>query len=158
MRKVLVPGCIAAALLLSGCAGVPVPLPQKTLLAPDSADAEAKRFMPPEGRAHIYISRTSIVGSRYRFGILLDGKPAGLIALNTFLLLEVSPGEHRIAATSPENEHVVAVDTRSGGNYFFEAVSRTGFAYANAELRPLAEAQGKQAILQTRRADNLFQD
>jgi len=149
---------IAAVLLLAGCAGVPVPLPQKTLLAPDSADAEAKRFTPPEGRAHIYVSRTSIVGSRYRFGILLDGKPAGLVALNTFLLLEVSPGEHRIAATTPENEHVVAVDARSGANYFFEAASRMGIAYANAELRPLAEAEGRQAVLQTRRADNLSQD
>jgi len=150
--------CAAAmALLLAGCA-VPISLPQKTLLAPEAADAEGKRFAPPAGKANIYIARTSIIGSRYRFGVLLDGKAAGLVALNTYLLLQVDAGQHRISVTTPENQYAVAVDARDGQNYFFEAVSRTGFAYANAELRPLADAEGRQVVQETRRADNLFSD
>ena len=142
---------LVAVVFLAGC-GVPVPLPQKTPLASDDADVQSKRFSPAAGRANLYIARTSLTGSRYRFGILLDGKPAGLVSLSTHLLLEVPPGEHRLSATSPENEHVVVVDAKAAQNSFFELVSRTGTSYARAELRPLAEADGKAAVLQTRRA------
>jgi hypothetical protein len=149
--------CAVTALLLAGCT-VPIPLPQKTPLAPAAADAEGKRFAPPAGKANIYVARTSIVGSRYRFGVLLDGKAAGLVALDTYLLLQVDAGPHRIGVTTPENQYAVDVDAREGQSYFFEAVSRTGFAYANAELRPLADAEGRRVVLQTRRADNLYSD
>ena len=155
--KGILTACAATALLLAGCT-VPIVLPQKTPLAPAAADAEGKRFAPPAGMANIYVARTSIVGSRYRFGVLLDGKPAGLVALNTYLLLQVPPGEHRIGVTTPENQHSVAVDAHDGQNYFFEAVSRTGFAYANAELRSLADLEGRRAVLETQRADNSFGD
>ena len=147
----------AAALLLAGCT-VPIPLPQKAPLAPAEADAEGKRFAPPAGKANIYIARTSIVGSRYRFGVLLDGKPAGQVALDTYLLLQVDAGQHRISVTTPENQYALPVDARDGQNYFYEAVSRTGFAYANAELRPLADADGRKLVQETRRADSLSGD
>ena len=155
MTKILM--TCAAALLLAGCT-VPIALPQKTLLAPAEADAEGKRFAPPAGKANIYIARTSIVGSRYRFGVRLDGEAAGLVSLNTYLLLQVPAGEHRVSVTTPENEHAVAVDARDGRNYFFEAVSRTGVSYANAELRPLQDDEGRRVVLETQRADNSFRN
>ncbi len=155
MKKILV--LHAAALLLAGCT-VPVPLPQKTPLAPAAADAEGKRFAPPAGKANIYVARTSVIGSRYRFGVLLDGKPAGLVALDTYLLLQVDAGQHNVTVTTPENRYEVAVDARDGQNYFYEAVSRTGVSYANAELRPLSDAEGRRLVQGTRRADHQLSD
>ena len=151
MSLIIRTGALVAAVFLAGC-GVPIPLPQKTPLASDEADARSKQFAPAAGSANLYIARTGLSGSRYRFGILLDGKPAGLVSLSTHLLLEVAPGEHKLSATSPENEHVLVVDAKAAQNYFFELASRTGTTYARAELRPLAEADGKAAVLQTRRA------
>jgi len=150
MGRMMKTSALVAALSLAAC-GVPIALPQKVPLAPEEADAQSKRFVPAAGSANVYIARTSLFGSRYRFGILLDGKPAGLVGLSTHLLLAVAPGEHRLSATSPENEHVLVVNTEAGQNYFFELASRTGTSYARAELRPLAEADGKEAVLQTRR-------
>ena len=138
-------------LWLAACS-VPIALPQKTPLASEESDAASKRFSPPSGSANVYVARTSIVGSRYRFGILLDGKPAGLVALNTHLLLEVAPGTHRLSATSPENEDAVLLEVKAGENYFFELASRTGTTYAHAELRRMPEGDGKAAVLRTRRA------
>jgi hypothetical protein len=143
---------LLAVLFLAACGGVPIPLPQKVPLASEEADAQGKQFAPAAGSANLYIARTSLIGSRYRFGILLDGKPAGVVGLSTHLLLEVAPGEHRLSATSPENEDVRVVDAKAGQSYFFELKSRTGTAYARAELHPLAEADGKAAVVQTRRA------
>ena len=156
MSRISISGIVVASFLTCGCATIP--LPQNVPLAAGAEDAASKRFSPAPGKANIYIAKTSILGSRYAVPVFLDGKAAGMVGLNSHLLLEVAPGEHLVMVVTPENQHSLAVNVGSGENRFFEAVARMGTVYARAELRPLSESEGKQAVLQTRRASPLASD
>ena len=87
--------CIAiVSLAMSGCATV--------ALMPDKLDATAKRFSPSPGKANIYVARMgSLLGMDRLFTVYLDGRLVGSIAPNTYLLLEVAPGEHRLLLIAP---------------------------------------------------------
>jgi hypothetical protein len=156
MSRISISGIVVASLLTCGCATIP--LPQKVPMADGADDAASKQFSPAPGKANIYVAKTSIVGSRYAVPVFLDGKAAGMVGLNSHLLLEVAPGKHVVMVVTPENQHSLAVSVGSGENRFFEVAAKMGTVYARAELRPLSESEGKQAVLQTRRASQLASD
>ena len=132
----------------SGCANV--------ALMPDTLDAEGKRFSPPADKANIYITRTSILGGAVLFQIYLNRELAGSIAPNTYLLLEVGPGNHQIAVITPESQHAAVVNAIRGENYFLDVVPKMGFMHAQAQLQALAQEEGKKAVQGAQRAELLL--
>src|SRR5215470_8800584 len=81
IRKAL----IAAALVLPGCAQVPMADPQ--------ADQTAKAFPPPApGKGALYVFRSSYMGVARPIDVQVVGGRTAQLASNTYLRLEGPPG------------------------------------------------------------------
>ena len=66
---------LLAATLFSGCASVP--------MASAEADAAAKRFEAPAGKATIYVYRNEIIGGAVALTVALDGRVVLVISNNS---------------------------------------------------------------------------
>ena len=118
-------------------------------------DREAKQFSPVTGEAKIYIVRPSVVGARYLWDIQFDGKHAGLLAEQTYLMLVVPPGPHEVSVLAGEDRHSLAIATSPGENCFVEVVSRIGWAASRAMLRVLQREQGEATVRSSMLAEAL---
>jgi len=123
-------------------------------LAPSESDAAAKRFVPPDGKANLYVARSNASeGERALFGVSIDGKAVGPIAAGTFYLVVLDPGTHSVAATSNENTSKASFDAQAGKNYFFEVTATAGTATPRVSLGlVLLEPMGKIMVQQDKRA------
>ncbi len=126
-------------LLFIGCASIP--------LAPKEMDLAAKRFEPPEGKANIYVTRTSGIGG-HLLHLVVDGKFIGSIAYNTYFLFEVDPGTHTVAVLSI-NMEFVTLGTEAGQNYFLAVGARMGLVAGQSWIEPLDDEEGREAVLET---------
>jgi hypothetical protein len=122
-------------------------------MMPEAMDAEGKRFSPPPGKANLYVTRTTFLAGAVLFQVHLDGRLAGSIAPNTYLLLDVDPGKHQVLVTTPESQNAVTVNVNAGDNHFFEVTPAMGWMHARAEIQPLPEDEGKKAVQGSKRAD-----
>ena len=127
-----------------------------TTMMPERADVAAKRFMPPPHKANLYITRTSSLGFAILYKLYLDGKVAGSIAYDTYLLFEVEPGEHQIAVITEENQHALTIDFRDGDIYFIDVIPKFGWLRARAELKKLSLEEGEKAVMGAKRAEPLM--
>jgi Protein of unknown function (DUF2846) len=141
---------LLAAAALFGCATTTVPM------ATPVSDAAAKRFMPPDGKANLYVARSnSSFGAAVSFNIVVDGKVVGQIAPGTFYLVVVKPGMHSVAATSSQNSAKADFDAEAGKNYFYEVTATSGAFGARADLGlVLLEPMGKIMVQQAKRAQS----
>jgi len=123
-------------------------------LAPSESDAAAKRLVPPDGKANLYVARSNASeGERALFGVSIDGKAVGPIAAGTFYLVVLDPGTHSVAATSNENTSKASFDAQAGKNYFFEVTATAGTATPRVSLGlVLLEPMGKIMVQQDKRA------
>jgi hypothetical protein len=81
-----------------GCSGVP--------LASKEQDEIAKNFNPPPDKAYIYVmreSRNSAWAADMR--VYLNSKYTGRLRNDNYLLLNVNPGRHTVAAGHPVAGH-----------------------------------------------------
>lgn len=136
---------------LAGCASVP--------RASSESDADAKRFMPPQGKANLYIARSNnSYGGAISFKVIVDGRAIGEIAPGTFFLVAVSPGKHSLAATSVQNSSNASLDAEAGRNYFYEVTATSGGLGARANLAlVLLEPMGRLMVQQAKRAQGADQ-
>jgi hypothetical protein len=123
-----------------------------TPLAPPSLDEQAKRFAPAAGTAQIYVTRPSIVGARFLWLVLIDGKTIGGLSHHTYLMQASPPGPHEVTIVTAESRYTVSLVADDGANLFLQAVPLTGFAQSRAQLRVLQPEQGKKLVLDGRRA------
>ena len=94
---------MAVALAVAACTSVP--------LASREVDAAAKRFEPPApGRGALYIVREGYMLSD-EIAVVVDQQPVGTLAYDTYLRLELPPGQHDVRAESIENRQPLAVTT-----------------------------------------------
>lgn len=136
---------VCAAVALSGCAAtVPTMSPER--------DMSAEKFKPPNGEAHIYVTRTSTLAFAVLYQVHFDQELAGSIAPNTYLLFEVAPGEHEVAVLTQESQASKTVAVTEGENAFVDVVPKIGWAAARAELRLLEPDEGRKAVKQGDRA------
>lgn len=93
-KRLLLSASLASALLLSGCASIP--------LATDQESAHAKSFPAlEENKAGLYIYRDSFVGKALKKDVYLDGKCVGETADKTFFYTQVDGGQqHKISTES----------------------------------------------------------
>ena len=143
---------MAVALTVAACTSVP--------LAPREADAAAKRFEPPgPGRAALYIVREGYVISD-EIAVMVDQRPVGTLAYDTYLRLELPPGQHDVRAESIENRQPLAVTTvQLGiGEVRFVTLANAVFdsplarAVTEMSAREMPVSAGRAAVLSRRLA------
>lgn len=80
-------------------------------LASREADTAAKHFEPPaSGWAALYVVREGYMLSD-EVAVLVDQRPVGTLAYDTYLRLELPPGQHDVRAENIENRQPLAVTT-----------------------------------------------
>ncbi|HUW41284.1 MAG TPA: DUF2846 domain-containing protein [Rectinemataceae bacterium] len=102
------------------CATVPPASPQASV----AEDASAKQFVPPAGKADIYIVRSRDLvsfGQVEPFMIEVDGRMIGYLAPGMFFLVPVEPGRHEITAASMAGIDRIGMSTAAGENHFYQA-------------------------------------
>src|SRR5262245_14929859 len=162
-------GCIAALLaaLASGCAAptlkprsasctmavliAPIVGCASTPLASQELDDDAKRFAPEPGTSQIYIVRPSLVGSRFPWWVQIDGEPAGVLSVDTYVMQPALPGPHHVTIITSESRHTLELTPDDGASLFLEAVPQMGRTEARAQLRVLQPEQGRRRVLDARR-------
>ena len=137
IKKALLGLAIISTSLLYGCASVPMASPE--------ADAKAKQFPTTEGRANVYIYRNENMGAAIKMPILMDGFLIGDTAANTYILKEVTPGEHEIVSKT-ENDAKLTVNAVGGKNYYVWQEVKMGTFAARSKLHLVDEKQGQKAV------------
>ena len=127
------------------------------LATPDS-DAAAKKFQPPEGKANLYVARSGSSFGETTFKVVVDGKTVGAVSPGTFVLVELSPGTHNVAAASVETSSKVSLNAEAGKNYFYEVTAKAGDYTARPTLSVvLLEVMGKMMVQQNKRSQSMDQ-
>jgi|WetSurMetagenome_2_1015567.scaffolds.fasta_scaffold399388_2 hypothetical protein len=145
----VIAGCVQAAMIIT-----PATIP----LASEKADAEAKRFLPLQGKASLYVIREDIfAGQAVLFQVSLDGKDQGKLSRGTYFLFTVPPGEHVVdfaQAGGPDPargmEKIYAVE---GGIYYLEIRPRSGLMAPPTNIFRVDLQRGRQMILGGKRAE-----
>ncbi len=139
MRALRTAVILVLALTLWACATV--------ALAPPAKDQQAKTFEVSEQEANIYVfRRAKIAGDALLLPIYLDGQFVGGVAPETFLLLQVNPGKHTVAAIMQEGLAVITLRAESRTNYFIKAQPSWGLLGPIAELYQVPETVAREAI------------
>jgi hypothetical protein len=143
---------IALTFAVAACTSVP--------LAPREADAAAKRFAPPApGWSTLYIVREGYMISD-EVAVLVDQRPVGSLAYDSYLRLELAPGQHDVRAEDIENRQPLAVTTvqLTAGEIRFVSIANAVFdsplARAPTEMsaREMPAGAGRAAVLSRRLA------
>ena len=135
--------CAVAMLFVSGCEATRATVE----LASAGEDEAAKSFIPPQGKANIYVTRNSeFKGSSVLFQVVVDGRVEGAIAPGTYHVAPVEPGPHSVSVMTMENQSIQQFDAVAGENYFFEVQPKTGWLLPKVEVVQLTESDGRAAI------------
>jgi hypothetical protein len=143
MKKLVTITLAAAALVLGGCASVPMGDPQR--------DAALKNFQVAPDKAGIYVYRNETLGAAIKMDVAVDGQPVGQTAANTYLYKEVAPGKH-VVSSSSENTDTVEVDLKPGTLAYIWQEVKMGFMMARTKLHLVTEADGRKGVLETKLA------
>lgn len=129
-----------SALLVVGCASVPMEAPEKASVA--------KQFAPPaEGKSGLYIYRYGSFGAALKKDVWIDGQCIGETARNVFFYEEIAGGqEHKISTESEFSPNDLLLKTESGKNYFIQQYIKFGVAVGGAGLKLVDEAEGKKQV------------
>lgn len=128
-----------------GCATVPI--------ADHDADAEAKRFVAPPGKARIYVFRLKeLFGDGILFQVALDGANISGIAPGTFRMFNVDPGKHSVSTFSNENQASVEVVAEAEKIYFLDVSPKMGLVSARVNVTLERQDEGRQSVLKCKLA------
>jgi hypothetical protein len=139
LQRLFAPLLVAAALLASGCASVPMGDPQQ--------DKAVKTFSVKPGKAGIYVYRNENFGGAVTMDVFLNDRPLGQTAAKTFLFAEVEPGVHKVLGKA-ENESIMNVIAEAGRNYFVWQEVKMGIFFARNELKIVDEKTGQEGVLE----------
>jgi len=123
---------LALALLLTACVTTTADSP--------AADREAKRFVAPAGKSRIYIVRPGTRGGAVLSQAIVDGRIIGSLAIRTYLVVDVEPGEHKVVLGG-DGQNSVTLPLRSEPDavYFFSEPNFGGFRQVDSD-------EGKRAV------------
>jgi hypothetical protein len=125
-------------LLLAACASVP--------RGSDSLAQQAQTFVPPPGKANLYIVRPyNFTGSAVLYTPTLDFTELGTLGLRSYLYGAIDPGEHflgtPIQGSTPNRLKFTA---EAGKNYFFKV--SPAWSFAGWGIDPLDETEGRELV------------
>ena len=131
MIKKIVLAC-AVVTLVTGCASVP--------MESGEASNQAKKFnAPSQGKAGVYVYRTSGAGTALKKDILIDGNCLGETAPNVFFYDEVAGNvEHTVATESEFSANEIKLVMQAGINYFIRQYIKLGVFVGGAGLEVVA--------------------
>lgn len=145
MKKSLLVGLLAASVLFTGCASVPMGDPK--------ADAQFKTFaVPPADKSGIYIYRNSFVGQALKKDLHLNGERLGETANKVYFYRQVAPGKQTVSTESEFGDNSLELITNAGQNYFVEQYLRMGVFVGGANLKLVSDEEGKKNVLETKLA------
>lgn len=140
MKQLIAITLATAALLLGGCASVPMGDPQR--------DAALKNFKIAPDKAAIYVYRNESMGAAIKMDVAIDGQPIGQTAAKTFLYKEVTPGKHTVTSKA-ETTDSLEVDVKPGTLTYIWQEVKMGFMMARSKLNLMSEAEGRKGVLET---------
>jgi hypothetical protein len=139
LRKAITAGALVSALVISGCASVP--------MASKEADAAHKTFAPPPAeKSALYIYRNSFVGQALKKTLRVDGTVIGETANKVYFYKEITPGEHTIATESEFSDNTVTFTAEPGKTYFAEQYIKLGAFVGGAGIRMVDDETGKKNV------------
>lgn len=124
-------------LILTGCASVP--------MASVEADAQAKQFVPSDGKSKIYVYRNENFGAALKMTVLLDDKILADTAAKTYVVAEVEPGQH-ILVSKTENDAMLELDTKAGEIYYVWQEVKMGAFTARSKLHLVDQKAGQEGV------------
>jgi len=135
---------IAAALVLSGCAQVPMADPQ--------ADQAAKAFPPPApGKGALYVYRTGYMGLARPIDVQVVGGRTAQLGSNTYLRLEGPPGPIEVDCRIGDKTGAGQVLIDEGGTRFVEVSMKIGALLPGCEVAEVAPQDGQAAVQHSQR-------
>ncbi len=141
MRKHLLSSLLL--LIALGCAS-------GAAVAPEAEEA-AKKFVPPSGKAQVYVVRPSGAGVAVFYQVKFDGRNIGSMVPGTFVLQQVAPGRHQVVLFNESNETPVTVDAEAGKNYFVRVAFSTTASRDN-RTGLVSEEEGRDLVRGSRMA------
>jgi PBP1b-binding outer membrane lipoprotein LpoB len=139
IRKFTAAIALTAALVLSGCASVP--------MASQSADTQAKSFRPATDQASLYIYRNESLGRAVKMAVLIDDKPVGTTVAESYIHQTLPPGKHVIVSKA-ENDTSVSIDMKAGQTYVVWQEVKMGFVSARSALHVVDAQKGQTGVQQ----------
>ncbi len=130
MKRQTMSFLVAFTLLIVGCA--------TTTMAPEPDDMAAKQFVPPPGKARVYVTRPGTQGAAGLADVMIDGRLVGQLAIQTYVYADLEPGQHSIAWSG-----VHPFTVRAGEVVFFR-IRNLGY------FRRDDDADGRAAVLACR--------
>ena len=143
IRNHAVIAALALAVLVSGCASVP--------MADPAQDQAAKAFTVSPGKSKIYVFRNESMGAAITMDVFIDGRPLGQTVAKTYLVTEVDPGPHKLMGKS-ENEHLIDLTTIAGRIHYVWQEVKMGLMYARNQLQVVDEKTGREGVLESKLA------
>ncbi len=121
------------------------------LAAPGVAHAQAdmSRAVPPAGKALVFVFRNDKQAASGSIPVLVNAQPAGSLANGSYIVATVDPGRTfvRVGDRAITSLGLVAASRQS---YFVSVSAVPGVLPLRAELRQVAEADGRRALTQSR--------
>ena len=134
-------------LLAAGCASVALDSAQE--------DARGKQFVPPPpDRGSLYVYRQGPMGAPDDTvtPIELRRRAEARLAQDTFVWLEPAPGPIDVRCAGTDGGAETVVNVGPGETRFVEVAYRPGLMGSRCAVTEVAEAQGRAAVLQGKRA------
>ena len=142
IRKAL----IAAALLVAGCAQVPMADPQ--------ADQMAKAFPSPEpGKGALYVYRSGIMGFARPIDVQVVGGATASLMTNTYLRLEGPPGPIEVDCKVGDNTGARQLEISEGRTRYVEVSMKVNLLLPGCEVAEVSPDQGQAAVRGSRRVE-----
>ncbi len=130
---------VAVSFTLAACASVPS--------APPELQVVALSFTPTPGKARIYVYRAGgMFGSASRLSVAIDSQIVGRTAPDTYLMVDLEPGLHRVSAPTGENESSVPINAVADSIYFVKLWPKMGFLSAHSGMELMDPAAGRAGI------------
>jgi hypothetical protein len=132
---------VVSALVLSGCASVP--------MASKEQDTSLKQFAAPASdKVGLYVYRNTFGGQALKKTLTIDGKVIGETANKVYFYTQVAPGAHKLSTESEFSDNDIELITEGGKNYFVEQTIKLGLFVGGAKLTQVSDEEGKAAVLQ----------
>ncbi|MBR9867150.1 MAG: DUF2846 domain-containing protein [Oceanospirillales bacterium] len=129
------------ALLVTGCASVPMEAPVK--------DTESKQFVPDPDKASLYIYRNEILGAAIPMSVFINGKNLGQTASKTYFHLSLIPGQYDIDSTA-ENNCSLSLSVEPNQNYFVWQEIKMGMWMARCALHEVSQQEGRDGVTESK--------
>jgi hypothetical protein len=96
--------------------------------------------------------QSKYVGSALKPSVYIDGSQATRLANGRYVSLQVAPGKHAFES-SMKNTAPLEVDVKPNGTVYLEMIILTGTWRGGGRLIPVAEDEGKAALLKLKPSD-----